>query len=412
MSNTISKFSAVAMMSFFIAGCSWFTWLPWIEEDEETKKEEPAELVKFDAEFEFKRVWKGSVGEGLGKKYLRLVPGVVADRVIAVDGYGVIESRDRFSGKRLWRTQVDKIKKGFFGRFNFVDRSDQSFISGGVGVGEGLALLGTTEGQVIAIDIATGEERWRAELRSEVLSTPAADDGYVFAQTIDGRIVAMNVSDGEQAWTYDNQVPILTLRGTSSPVVQDGIVYSGFANGKILAFRAENGEPIWEHRVILPEGRSELQRMVDVDSRPIVTQNQVFAAAYHGRVKSVSRRDGSPRWEQDISTFLDLARGYSQIYVVDEDDVISAIDENSGEVVWTQESFRLRKLSAPIAFSNYLIVGDEQGYLHIIAQRDGRLLGRRKVDGKGIRSNMVVADATVFVQGNSGSLHALEIERR
>ncbi|MDG2278912.1 MAG: outer membrane protein assembly factor BamB [Pseudomonadales bacterium] len=412
MSSAIFKLSSVVMMSFLMAGCSWFTWLPWVEEDEEKKNEKPAELVKFDAEFKLDRVWKGRVGEGLGKKYLRLVPGLVADRVIAVDGYGVLESRDRFSGKRVWRTQIDQIKTGFFGRFNFLDRADQSFISGGVGIGEGLALIGTTEGQVIAFDIATGQERWRAHLLSEVLSTPAADDGRVFAQTMDGRIVAMNVSDGAEVWTYDNQVPILTLRGTSSPVVRDGIVYAGFANGKILAFRSENGEPIWEHRVILPEGRSELQRMVDVDSRPIVSQNQVFAAAYHGRVKAVSRRDGSPQWEQDISTYLDLARGYSQIYVVDEDDIITAIDENSGEVVWTQESFARRKLSAPIAFSNYLVVADEQGYVHIVAQRDGRLLGRRKLDGKGIRNNMVVADSTIFVLGNSGSLHALEVERR
>ena len=407
------KSVVIVATSLLIAGCSWFSWLPWIGgDDEEKKADEPAELVKFDQEVAFKRVWRGSIGDGLGKKYLRLMPGLVADRIIAVDGYGYVESRDRFSGKRDWRAQVDEIKKGFFSRLNFIDRSDQSFVGGGVGVGEGLALLGTTEGQVIALDIATGEERWRAELLSEVLSTPSADDGLVFAQTIDGRIVALNVESGETEWTYDNQVPILTLRGTSSPIVQGGIVYAGFANGKVMAFRSENGEPIWEHRVILPEGRSELQRMVDVDSRPIITPNQVFVAAYHGRVKSLSRRDGSPRWEQDISTYLDLARGYSQIYVIDEEDIISAIDENTGEVVWTQPSFRLRKLSAPIAYSNYLVFGDDEGYLHVIAQTDGRLLGRRKLDGKGIRSNIVVADATLFVMGNSGSLHALEIERR
>lgn len=406
------KFTSVLAVSLLLGGCSWFSWLPWIGGgDDDKKADEPAELVKFDPEVELTRAWKGRIGEGLGKKYLRLIPGLVADRVLAVDGYGYIESRDRFSGKRAWGTQVDEIKTGFFARFNFVDRSDPSFIGGGVGTGEGLALLGTTEGEVVALDVATGVERWRANLQSEVLSTPTADRGRVFAQTIDGRIVAIDAQTGEAQWTYDNQVPILTLRGTSSPIVVGDIVYAGFANGKIMAFRVETGEPIWEHRVILPEGRSELQRMVDVDSRPIVSGNQIFVAAYHGRVKSLSLRDGAPRWEQDISTYLDLARGYGQIYVIDEDDIISAIDENTGEVVWTQDAFRLRELGAPIAYSNYLVVGDEAGYVHVIAQTDGRLLGRRKVDRKGVRSNMAVADARLFVLGNSGSLQALDIER-
>ena len=403
---------SIACLSMLVAGCSWFTWLPWVDENEEKKKDKPAELVKFDAEIKLDRVWRGSIGEGLGKKYLRLAPGVVANQIIAADGYGYFEARDRFSGKRIWRGQVDKIKKGFFSSLNFIDRSDESFVGGGVGVGEGLALVGTTEGHVIALDVASGEERWRTELLSEVLAAPAADDNRVFAQTIDGRIVALSVDTGETLWTYDNQVPVLTLRGTSSPIVSGNIVYSGFANGKVMAFRVENGEPIWEHRVVLPEGRSELQRMVDVDTRPIVTQNAVYVAGYHGRVKALSIRDGSPRWEQDISTYLDIARGYDQIYVVDEEDIISAIDERTGEVAWTQPAFRLRQLSAPLAYSNYLLFGDDEGYLHVIAQRDGRLLGRRKIDGKGIRSAPIVADSTVFVQGNSGSLHALEIERR
>lgn len=411
-SSASIRFASVLAVSLLLGGCSWFSWLPWVGGgDEDKEPDEPAELVKFDPEVELNRVWKGRIGEGLGKKYLRLMPGLVADRILTADGYGYIESRDRFSGKRVWGTQVDEIKKGFFGRLNFVDRSDQSFIGGGVGIGEGLALLGTTEGEVIALDVASGVERWRANLQSEVLSTPTAEDDRVFAQTIDGRIVAMDAETGETQWTYDNQVPILTLRGTSSPIVQGDIVYAGFANGKIMAFRVNTGEPIWEHRIILPEGRSELQRMVDADSRPIITPNQIFVAAYHGRVKSLSRRDGAPRWEQDISTYLDLARGYSQIYVIDEDDIISAIDENTGEVVWTQDAFRLRDLSAPLAYSNYLVVGDNDGYVHVIAQTDGRLLGRRKVDRKGVRSNMVVADSTLFVLGNSGSLQALDIER-
>lgn len=161
---------------------------------------------------------------------------------------------------------------------------------------------------------------------------------------------------------------------------------------------------------MLPEGRSELERMVDVDTKPLLVGGAVYIGSYHGRVKSLSRRDGRALWELEMSTFLDLAEGYSQVYSVDEDDVITAIDQQTGEVAWVQEDFKRRQLSPPVAFSNYLAVGDAEGYLHVIAQRDGRHLGRRKLDGDGIRTVGVVADTTLFVLGNSGGLHALEIE--
>ena len=163
---------------------------------------------------------------------------------------------------------------------------------------------------------------------------------------------------------------------------------------------------------MLPEGRSELERMVDADTRPLVSGGAVFVGAYQGRVKSLSRRDGRPRWEQEISTFLNLAEGYGQVYAIDAEDVITAIDQQSGEVVWTQEDFKRRKLTAPTAFSNYVVFGDEEGYLHVIAQRDGRHLGRRKIDGKGLRSAPLVADGTLYVLGNSGRLQAVELELR
>ena len=395
----------------FLGGCSWFSWLPWVEgEDDKTDSTEPLELVKFEREVDIDRDWKASVGQGLGRKYLRLNPALVADRIIAADGYGQVEARDRFSGKSIWKTKVRDLDKGFLARLNFLDRTDPSFVSGGIGVGGGLTLLGTTFGEVIALHVADGSEAWRVELGSEILSTPVVAEGLVFAQTIDGRLVALDEESGELQWSFDNQVPILTLRGTSSPVVRDRIVYAGFSSGKLIALRAENGEPIWEHRVMLPEGRSELERMVDVDGRALVTNAVIYVGAFQGRVKSISRRDGRPRWEQKISTFLDLAEGYEQLYVIDAQDVITAIDQQTGDVVWTQENFKRRKLTAPVAFSNYIAFGDDEGYLHIIAQRDGRLMGRRKLDGDGLRSGFAYQDGTLYVLGNSGSLHALKLQ--
>lgn len=407
------RWPALVAVAMLLGGCSWFGWLPWVGDGE--KKEdltEPSPLVKFDPEVDLDRLWRAGVGDGLGKKYLRLSPAVVADRVIAADGYGNVEAFDRFSGKRVWRINFHELDSGFLDAINFIDRRDPSFVSGGVGVGGGLVLLGTTFGEVVALSAADGSLAWRAPVDTEIVSVPSHSRGLVFTQSINGRLLALDEDNGDIMWTYDNQVPILTLRGTASPVVDGDVVYAGFANGKIIAVRAQNGEPIWEHRVMLPEGRSELDRMVDVDTRPLVSGATLFAAAYQGRVKSLSRRDGRARWEHEISTYLDLAEGYGQIYVIDDEDVVHAIDQASGEIAWVQESFKRRHLGPPIAFSNYVVFGDDEGYLHVIAQRDGRLLGRRKLDGDGIRSAMIVADGTLYVLGNSGSLQAIDIKLR
>ncbi|MEC8060538.1 MAG: outer membrane protein assembly factor BamB, partial [Pseudomonadota bacterium] len=280
---------------------------------------------------------------------------------------------------------------------------------GGVGIGAGMVLVGTTHGEVIALDVADGSERWRSRVGTEVGAAPTAGAGKVFVQTIDDRVSALDANSGDLVWTYDSQMPLLTLRGTSAPVFDQGVLYTGFANGKVVALRGQNGEPIWEQRVMLPEGRSELDRIVDVDARVLLDGGSMYALAYQGRVAAISRREGRPMWEQELSGYLDMAQGYGQVYVVDADDTISAIDKSNGEINWQQEAFARRKLSAPLAFSNYVVAGDDEGYLHVLAQRDGRLVGRRKLGGKGVRTQTVIADDMLYTLTNSGTLTALKV---
>ncbi len=388
-----------------------FSWLPFVDGDEEKKKLNPAELVKFDSEVRFKKVWRASIGKGLGKKYLRIDPNILADRIYAADGYGLLEARNRFTGKSIWRTKVGAVqKKGRLGAFNFMDRKDPSFVSGGVGAGSGYVLLGTTLGEVIAIAARDGKEIWRTSVGAEVLSSPVTESDKVFLQTADGRLIALNETTGDIEWIFDNQIPVLTLRGTGTPVFRSGVVFSGFANGKLSALRATTGELIWEHRVMLPEGRSELDRLVDIDGAPLIVGGAIFAVSYQGKLKALRRSDGGLIWEHSVSSFLDLASGYGQVYVVSDNDVVEALDQQSGEVSWTNDSLKRRKLTSPAAYSNYVLVGDSEGYLHAIAQSDGRFVGRIKLDGKGLRSDISVEDGIVYVQGNSGALFALKIE--
>ena len=396
-----------------LSGCAAFSWIPGIgDEEDDEEKTEPAELVDFDAEVKLERQWKNKVGKGLGSKYIRLQPLVVADRVVAADAYGVVAAFDRFSGEKIWQQQVGEVERRASGLDRFLDRSDSGFVSGGVGGGEGLVLLGTTRGNVIALALSDGTEQWRTYVGSEIGAQPVAAQDRVFAHTIDGELIAFDAETGDKLWSYSSQVPLLTLRGTSTPVTGRDVVYTGFASGKVVALRANNGEPIWEQRIMLPEGRSELERIVDVDAAPLVTGNSVYAQAYQGRMMRILARDGRPRWEADVSSFLNLAEGYGQVYAVEEKDTVTALDQERGEVTWQHDLLARRALTAPLAYSNYLVVGDAQGYMHVMAQRDGRMMGREKVNGKGLRTPFVLADGTFFVLDNAGGLHAYKITTR
>lgn len=396
-----------------LSGCSWFSWLPFVGNgDSDKAKLEPAKLAKFDPEVRLRREWSAGVGDGLGKKYLRIRPAVAADRIYLADGYGLVEARQRYDGKRIWRVRVGKDPNGVFHWLNVFDRADRSYLSGAVGLGLGYVLIGTTRGEVIALSAADGKEVWRVEVGSEVLAPPVGGSGLVFVRTIDGRLLALEREDGSVRWSFDNQVPVLTLRGTGTPIYDDGVVYAGFANGMVTAVKADTGEPVWQHRVMLPEGRSELERMVDVDSTPVLVGGVLYVAAFQGQLQALRARDGSLLWEKDISSHVDLASGYRQIYVVNDDDEVIAIDQRTAEEVWRQKGLFRRKLTGPIAFSNYVVVGDGKGYVHVLAQSDGRFLGRIKVDGDGIRSRPVVADDLFYVLGNSGTLRALNVELR
>lgn len=402
--------AAFVGVAALLGGCSFFSFLPWIEaEPEELKEGEPAKLVDFEPEADIDRLWRAKVGRGLGRKYVRLAPVVVADRVYAADGYGRVVAVNRFDGEPVWSTTVGEPDEGPF--YEFWDRRDPSFVSGGLGAGEGRILLGTTRGEVIALDAGDGSELWRSTVSSEVLARPASAEDVVLAQTADGRLFALEADDGRQRWAYDSQVPLLTLRGTSAPLAIGGFVFAGFGDGSVSAVAQTNGAPIWKHRVMLPQGRTEMDRLVDVDATPLFANGRLYAVSFQGRLKALGAQDGSLVWEMEASSHLDLAEGYGQIYVVGSDDVVTAVGQTSAAVVWEQDALLNRGLTSPIAFGNYLLVGDSDGYLHVLAQSDGRFIARRKLAG-GLRSPMVEVEGAVFVLTNSGRLEALRITRR
>jgi outer membrane protein assembly factor BamB len=368
-----------------LAGCSMF--------GAKDNADPPAELVAFEPSLKIETLWETSVGSMQGQ-HLGIRPTLWYERLFVADPQGRVQAIDRENGERLWQVDLDVS------------------ISGGPGVAEGLVLVGTSEAELIALDAETGEQRWRRRVSSEVLSKPAGASGVVVVRSIDEQVSGINAATGEVRWNYAQTVPVLTLRGNSSPIVHSGRVIVGFANGKMVGLALDSGKRIWESVIAAASGRSELERVVDLDADPVLVEGVVYGAGFQSELAAVSEGTGIVLWKREMSSYAGLDADWRQVYVTDAQDHVWALDATNGATLWQQKQLHARRLSAPAIVSfDRLVVGDLEGYLHWLATEDGRMLAREKVGGGAIRSKPLVVDGVVYVLSDSGRLAALRAER-
>ncbi len=352
---------------------------------------EPAELVDFEPTIKVRTVWQRRVGSGAGKLFLKLRPAVDGERVYAATRGGRVRAFDARTGESIWDTDTD------------------SPLSGGPGVGDGLVLLGTSDGEVLALGEKDGEIKWRARVSSEVLSSPVAQGGIAVARTIDGKLFGLNTDDGTRLWVYDRTTPVLTLRGTSSPVLAGGTAVAGFDNGQVVAITLSNGQPLWETRVAVPRGRTELERMVDIDADPVIEGNTVYAVTYQGQVAALELFSGKVIWRRDMSSYAGLGVDAENVYVTDESSNVWALQRSNSASMWRQAKLEARRVSPPAVFGRYVVVGDLEGYLHWLRKDDGQFVARVKVDSDGIIAAPVATPFAIYVYGSGGDLTALQV---
>jgi outer membrane protein assembly factor BamB len=375
---------AALLLAAVLSGCSFMSGYLGGEDNTEP----PAPLVKLEASAELKRLWSANVGVGYDGQFVHLVPTVIDDYVLAADRKGRVAAYDAVSGKRRWETRVDAP------------------LSAGPGSGEDLVLLGTSDARILALGLQDGEPVWEARVSSEVLSVPRIDRGVVVVQSVDGNVTGLDASDGRQLWVYDRDVPVLTLRGTSTPAVGYGAVIAGFASGKVAALTIDQGFVAWETSVAVPQGRSEIERMVDIDGDPVIMGSAVYVTSYQGRVVVIDAQSGNLGWTRDMSSYAGLGVDFAQVYITDQNSNVWALTRDSGATVWKQDGLLNRAVTTPAPFNNYIVVGDYEGYVHLLSRYDGSIAGRVRVDSAGIRARPLVVDDTLYVYGNSGKLAA------
>ncbi len=380
--NKLFRIVTAGLLAASVSGCSL-----WGSSDEI----EPSKLVDFKSERSVAVVWSASVGSGLGKKYHQFAPATDGVRIYANDAEGTVSAFDLATGKQSWKVDLDVR------------------IGAGVGAGSTAVVVVTESGMVIALDSSSGQELWRRQVSSEAVAPAQLNRELVVVQLVNGKVTALDVNSGEHRWTYDSQVPSLSLRGTGAPVVAADVTFAGFASGKLAALTNSNGKMLWEQRVAEPQGRSELERMVDIDGRPLLANNMLYVASYQGRLVAINPFDAQVQWARDSSSYHSPAAGFGNVYVVESNDIVQAFDARSSASVWTQPALANRAVSAPAVLGNNLVVGDIEGYLHFMSQVDGHFVARYRADSKGVVGDMLSINDVLYVLGNGGRLLALRL---
>ena len=348
----------------------------------------PEPLAIFTPTITTQIVWRTQVGVATESDF---IPAFVADAIYATGEDGDVVKLNLVQGKEIWRTHLPHA------------------LSSGVAIGGGLVYVGNAQGEVYALDVK-GKLQWKSRLSSGVLGSPQYFDGVVIVRTGDHHIYGLNANDGSRKWMYERATPSLILRSSAGVAVDGGAIYAGFAGGTLVALRADNGKLLWETPVAQPRGVTEIERITDITSLPVVEGDSVYTVAYQGKVSAIERLTGRIIWSRDISSLAGLDVSHGQVFVTQAGSILYALESSSGKTFWRQALLKNRRLTTPLALGKWLVLGDLEGYLHIINSEDGTLAARLQIDNSAVLPHLVaIADNTFIAQTRKGSLVAVKV---
>lgn len=340
----------------------------------------PVSLLSLSNEFPVVKRWSVQPGNGAMEQYLQLTPAIFNGKAYLADVKGRVAAIDITNGNLVWQRDTG-----------------MSFSSGIEIAGDNL-LVGTSQGEIIALDIATAEIRWRNRVASEILATPRQAKGVVVVRCVDGGLYGFSLKTGERLWLTEQRTPALSLRGTSAPAIAGDIVLTGYDTGKLIAYNLQTGNLLWQATIAASQGRTDLERMIDIDGDPIVVDDVVYVVAFQGRLAAVQLGSGRILWTRDLDSYVGMSIDAYRIYLTSSDGVIWALDRNNGSTLWKQDGLMRRGLTRPQLHKQYLIVGDFNGFLHWMRRDTGKLVARTRVSQPYSNSELDSANDTRFAK--------------
>ena len=381
-----------------LGGCN--TIKGWFGADVEGKKAiEPVELTEFTPSLQVAKLWSVNAGKGEGRMGVRQGPVVADGHVYVAAIKGGVHAYDLQTGAPLWSYEPAEEKKKAPIR-----------LSGGPGAGGGLVVVGGLDGEVIALDAATGTEKWTAKVNNEVLAAPTIGDGLAIVRSNDGMVTAFDAATGQRRWFWQRELPALTVRGNDSVSMGPGFVFVGNDDGSVAALAAQDGRLLWEQDVAQGEGRSELDRMSDVDGTPVLDGTTLFATSFKRQTMAIDGPTGRPIWTRDNGGPGRVGNASDRVIVADPAGTVWALDKTSGEALWSQPALTRRSVTGVAVQGDYAVVGDYDGYIHWMRLDSGAFAARVRAGGDAVRAAPVVADGVLLVQNIDGKVTAFRLQ--
>ncbi len=375
----------------FLSGCSLFN------SEEDVVKMSP--LPKVENQFTPTEVWSTSVGNGVGDFYSHLHPAWKDNTIYAADRFGIVKALDAENGKEKWKVDLSE-NPGFF------SDNISAELSGGVTVDGSNLYIGSEKAVVYSLNTADGKVAWKTTVAGEAISRPVVSDGLVLIHTGNGILQALNQKDGSIAWSANLDMPTLSLRGESAPATAFGAAIVGGDNGRVSAVLMKEGQMIWQQRISEPSGATEIDRLSDIDTTPVIANGVVYTVAYNGNLVAMDLRSGQIAWKRDVGSVNNIVIDHDRIYMVDQNDRVMALNTEGGVTIWTQSELLHRNLTAPVLYNGFIVVGDAEGYLHWMNTNDGRFVAQQKVDSSGLLSAPIVAGDKLVVQAKGGEVYS------
>lgn len=380
-----SYIASLAVVTLLLSGCSWFG-----DKDDELK---PAELVDIETTLDVRKLWSVKLGKDAEFLRVMLRPTGDGNLVFAASRDGNVVAINAESGKKSWETELELT------------------LSAGPSVGNGMVVIGSADGLVIVLNAADGTERWRANIGGEVLSPALIADDLVVVSTIDNRLQALRGFDGSEAWSVVKPTPPLTMRGSATPAAAGNSIIAGFDSGRLLAADKDSGDILWESLLAPPSGRSDLERLSDIDGVISVVGQDIYAAGYQGRVASVAAESGQVLWAREISTYVGVAADWTSLYTTNETGEVICLARRNGQENWRQDSLLRREPTLPTPFNTSVVVGDLEGYLHFFSKIDGEPVARLRQGSAAISTPPTVIGERLYVQSDSGTVAAYGVRQ-
>jgi len=392
-----TKMLAILLLSSTLFACS-------STDEEDDTSGFPAELTDIKQQFSPQVLWEESVGDGSEDYFSRLKPLVAYNNVYSASRAGDVIAFDEKTGKTLWQIDLSDINK----ERSFWDSRLSVLLSGGPVAGLNKIFIGSENGKLYALDPQTGELLWQVSIKGEIINAPAVDSGVVVVNSASGIMKAFNAESGEELWKVEQDVPALTLRGISPPVIVSGGVIVGTGKGGVNVYLLDKGQQGWSTEIGEPTGSTELERVIDVDSAPVIFGDKIYAVSSRGNLAAIELKSGRILWKRQYSSYRQIAIYRNTIFLTNLHGHVYAIDRVNGIERWSNLTLENRNVTGPAIINDYVVVGDFEGYLHWLSQDTGEIVARHEVDGSGVHSTPTVVNNVLYSQSRDGDLQAIK----